>query len=337
MTDTIQTARFQFPGFTFEKQEDTSTYDVEIGVIREGGHEFVVRLLRKKEFTHLGFLISQIANRHGDPLWAFQYESFDGIGMLAKAGESTVVALLERGRTGYLKRIMPLARLYSTQPISINRMIELKKAAAAFLNRDYVLSETEMAPSRAVLRQQDEARAAADKAAAEAREKERLEKLAALMARKEVQAFTANGQRRRGLPMLKGEWQTLPDGTFVILVESIGENGAVGKPIESFRVVKQRGRNPEKGLLALVFAIPPTAKVVAPTAPKAIGTAVIMKGEEAFEVALYASLDEIRSARELGLNSGAYVAVKPKKPGKLEVYSVTRETMDVLGHFVPLE
>lgn len=81
-----------------------------------------------------------------------------------------------------------------------------------------------------------------------------------LTERKAITAFTADGKRRCGIPVLGGEWLKLRDNTAVILVESLEDL----KPIEHFFVYKRKFSNRTSETLkrsaVKVFAEDPTKK-----------------------------------------------------------------------------
>ena len=347
--------RFEFPGFVATANLDTPTHQVEVGVIEDGGSAFVLHMIRNKEYAFLNFAVAKIFDAKDKQLWTFQQAQFDGVGLLAKAGDITVIALVGKGRYGQVERVIPLHSLVASKPIGIRELIKLKVAAAEFLDRDYILSipedtidrkdkEVARLAARAAEEAAREAKApqllqeaAAQEEAKRERERIRLERIQILLARGKISGFTADGQLRSGFPVTSTEWQSCSNGVHVILVDSIGKDGTPGTMLESFKVVKEPGRNPKKGNLATVTALKPERSETPKTMVQPTGNTMIEKNDDFFEVALYASNEQIREARAQGLNGGSYVAVNSKdKDGKILVYSVHHDKVHTLGAYTPL-
>ncbi len=335
--------RFTFPGFVPVRQADTSTHEVEIGKINLNDEVFVVHMIRKAELSLEGsFLVAKIFDRtEGTCLWQFPKDSFVGLGLLAQADNEIVVALVGNGREGKVEEIIPFSFITSHQPTNIRRKIELKRLAADHLNRDYNLTSTE----RAIVkhdgtRRQEEERIERERQH-EARQKAREELITRIMGRGRVEAYTSDGRKRFGLPVLSSEWPSLSHNTFVVLVESYDEASCeMGNPIEAFQIVKEKGQNPKKGSPAPVTWKKP-ADVVRTTTisgPAPVDSVIIeTETGEAFEVAIYATMDDIRKARAGGLNSGTYVAARDKKVGeRYEVFSVHKAGVNTIGLFKPI-
>lgn len=342
--------RFEFPGFAATANQDTPTHQVEVGVIKDGNDVFVLHMIRNKEFEFLNFAVAKIFNA-GKQLWTFQQAQFDGIGLLAKAAGVTVIALVGKGKYGKVERIISLQSLVGHQPLGIRARIQLKKAAANFLDRDYILSHTEENIDRkdqevariAARAAEEEARQerlrldAAEEAARVERENLRLERIQALLARGKITGYTADGQKRFGHPVIETEWQSLSNGTYVMLVDSIDEDGTIGAMKESFQVVKERGKSPQKGSFAVVSAQKHSRTDACTITFPPIRVTMIEMSDDFFEVGLYSSMDAIRLARANGLNSGSYVAVlEQDEERKILVYSVRSDGIDTIGKFLPL-
>jgi cold shock CspA family protein len=68
----------------------------------------------------------------------------------------------------------------------------------------------------------------------------------ALLAREKVTVVTAGGANFFGIPVMESEWESVPDGTSVVLVEYFDqETGHVSRPLEYF-VVQKPGGKPAK-------------------------------------------------------------------------------------------
>lgn len=330
-------SRFNFPGFVWEKNLDTKTHEVEVGTVEEGGNVFDLEMLRNKQFANLSFMLAKVSSQ-GKKFWDFKSEGFIGIGLLAKVGEQVVIALIGKGREGRVERVIPLAYLIPNKKADLRHQAALKVGAGVFLGRKVMFSAAEEVVRKADARRAAEEAEAKRKENEKARETARKERLAKILARKEIMGFTATGQRRHGLPIVEGEWQSLEGGTHVVLVERIDEVGKIGKLLEAFQVIKERGRNPQKGFVVPVTPLPQAASEK-PTSAAAARTIVIERDGKVYEVILFSSMDDIRTARAVaGLNGGVYVAVDQKLPsGKVEVYAVHKDRIDTIGLFVPFK
>jgi hypothetical protein len=324
-----------FPGFILKSKKDTWTHEVEIGEVNSGGVRFVLEMIRNKQYPDLPFVIAKIHNTTSTLLWDFKNEGFDGVGLLAQACNEVVVALVGRGKTGKVERIIPLSKLVSTQPVDLQRAIWLKADAAKFLGRELIFSLAENIILKAEIARKEVEQEAARITAAEARAAARQELISTILKRGKLEVFTADGRRRFGLPVLEGEWTSLHDRTFVVLIDSVGEDGKIGNVIEAFQIIKERGRNPQKGSPAPVTVARPTLAQAKPGVKKA-GVTVVETEDGAFEVQLYETMDDIRQARMAGLNGGTLAAVRGKPKAKITVFSVRHDGIETVGEFVPL-
>lgn len=339
----MNTGRFTFPGFVPVRQADTSTHEVEIGKINLNDEVFIVHMIRKSGLSFEGSFLAAKIFDHTEKtcMWQFPKDSFVGLGLLAQAGSEIVVALVGNGREGKVEEIIPLSSITSHRPTNIRRRIELKRLAADYLGRNYNLSLSE----RAIVkhdgtRRQEEERAKREREY-ETRQKAREELITRIMGRGQVEAYTSDGRKRFGLPVLSSEWPSLSHNTYVVLVESYDEASCeMGNPIEAFQIVKEKGQNPKKGSPAPVTWEKPTDVVRTTTisGPTPICSVIIeTENGDAFEVAVYATMDDIRKARAGGLNSGTYVAARDKKVGeRYEVFSVRKEGVSTIGMFKPI-
>ncbi|MBP6868783.1 MAG: hypothetical protein KBC16_01600 [Candidatus Pacebacteria bacterium] len=350
-----QEARFDFPGFNLVKTQDNDRHQVEVGTIEDGDHVFTVTMIRSQQHQFLPFAISTVADKDGKKIWTFQGAKHDGVGLLAYAGDVPVIALITRGKDPIVERVIPLTSLVSNKPVGLRELIKGKMGAAIDLDCRYRLTEDEgkvvkidegrmhaemvrkdreaserrnSARDAEKIRRQEEARA---------QEAEREKRVALIMIREIVTGYTALGERRYGTPVLEAEWQSLPNGTFAILVDAIGEDGKVGKLLESFKIVKQAGRQPMK-VMTSQLAARQEGPTEIPEELQPTGTVLVEIKDDFFNVGLYASKDLINRAWKAGLNGGAYVAVDDRDAdGKLVVFTVTKETgAKKVGSFIPL-
>jgi hypothetical protein len=330
------------PGFAIEANQDTDTHYVEVGMITDGKFDFRATVIRSNKISDDGFfLISKIADEKNAELWNFKQEHFDGLGTIAKAGDAYVIALIGKGWKGKVERIVPFSTMKSHQPMDLRQKIELKKLAAEFLNRDFELSEPErliqardvVKPTAEQIEKQRElaAQIAAEEAVKkQQREAARAERVRKILAREVITGFTAEQQERYGVPVLSGEWPSLPDKTRVIIVSSYDdETATVGNLIEAFAVMKLPQKNPQKQ-----YCVPVSAEVSKPAAPVVKPkNVVIFKGEEAYEALLFPTMDDLRAAQRAGLNGGSYATVNKVVDGKVEVYAVRKDGIKTIGCF----
>ena len=332
----MNVSRFNFAGFSLVRTADTTTHEVEIGKVTMGEDSFIVHMVRKAGLSFEGnFLLSKIYNATETvEHWNFKNSRHDGLGMLARAGDELVIAFVGKGRNGEVNDVVSFASITDHKPISIERKLELKHRAAEFLGRKYSLSKVENTLHQRMLAKMREAEASAREAAAAARAEAREELRRAVAGRGKITVYTASGQQRYGYPVLENEWPSLDKSTFVVLCDSIGVDGATLKVLEAFQVVKDHGKNPTKGNPAPVSLDRPKMTALASAElPKPVGTIAVSTDNGTFEVAVYATMDDIRLARAGGLNSGSYVAALDhrKDDGRYEVLSVRKDSVSTVG------
>ncbi len=334
--------RFQFPGFTLTEAKDTTTHEVEVGRVEDGGNSFILTLIRNKSFPHLPFVVAQATDAKETFKWSFQQEQFPGVGILAKAGEQVVIALIGKGVGGKVERVLPLSWLTHRKPLGLKAKLALKHAAGVYLDKEVLVTDAEKnIVTQAELRAREAARAAAAVEAAarqtayEAREAARKERVKRILTRDGIVTFTAAGEERFGIPVLANEWQSLPAGTKVILVETFDmDTEASGTPIEAFSIIKPPASNATKGSKILVSAARPLVRDRPVAGVRSVRTVLVEMNDDVFDVALYGSMDAIRAARAAGLNSGSYAAVLPMQGvNELQVFSVHHDRIDTVGKF----
>jgi len=322
--------RFTFPGFVSTESMDSGPIQVEHGKIEEGGHMFYLRLIRHQDYSDLPFTLAEIYHQ-GKLVWNFKTAGYDGIARLAMGAQATVIALCTRGRKGKVERIVPLCSLIDSKPVGMLALATHKVAAARFLQMDYITAQIEVVMMETIRRQEADAKVLAHQT-----------RMRSILAREQVAGFTSDGVSRRGIPVLEEEWRSLGNNTWVILVDSIGEDGIVGEPLESFYVVKERSAHPRKGSCAALSTEKPlsTPSVAATlSVPNPIGAVAIQSHDmkEFFKVDLYPSMEVIRQARSAGLNGGTYVAVDERDAeGRIQVLSIHSDKIVTVGSFEPL-
>lgn len=151
-------------------------------------------------------------------------------------------------------------------------------------------------------------------------------KFRTIMARTKIEAFGADGTKYWGVPVIGDEWICLKDGTFVILTKEDDT------PIEAFMVWKHGAGNPKKSKSHEVFAKKPEETIEA----LRLIPRLSMKGETREDIPVFASVDNVRALREMGLNSGTWVAVPSSENEKhLVVHAVYHDRIDTVGVVKP--
>lgn len=345
------TQRFDFPGFSLLRQEDTDTHEVEIGQITVNDEVLVVHMLRKKGLPFKAdFLVSKVTS--GDEksmIWSFSQHRLifpvNGPAVLALSSDGEIIiAFIRSGRNGPVEEVLSIAERLAGVPLDIGQVIKLKIDAAAHLDRKYTLTKAEQTLRRHQSAQKREKEEEKRREAFERKRKARMELTARVKKRPKLHVFTNDGQHRQGLPVIDDEWRSLPPGTLVVLVESYDEEErTAGEPIEAFKVVKENGKAPKKGFPMAVSAegsTPADGCVrVTTSLPMPVDTILIDLGDSGvFDVAVYLSMEEVRRVRSAGLNGGSYVTAREKRgeDGRYEVYSVSKENIDTIGLFVPI-
>ncbi len=342
-------SRISFPGFVTIENKDTSTHYVEIGTIEVEGKTLELELLRKKDLPeHFNFVLAKISI-DDELVWSFQavagMEDFDGVGILAMAGDTPVIALVGKGREGRIEKVRTLASFVNNEPSGIRKRILLKEAAAEYLGRGFVLNDKERlvfskdeAAAREAARQRNAAEDAQRAAEVAARQAQKQAKIDRLLARDVIFGFDAQGARRRGIPVTTSEWMVLPHGTTVILVESFDEETkTVGKLLEAFKIEKPRGQGAKKVGKAVVTPQPVLRGMVSASAPKPLRTVLMEIGDDVHDVQIYPSMETVQEARKAGLNGGTFVALdRVEQNGQVQVYKVFSDRVDTVGTFLPL-
>lgn len=322
-------ARVTIEGFSLTEARDTATHEVEIGTIEDGGTTFVLEMIRSKQNSHLNFLLASVS-AGSKPIWTYRKSGWQGFGLLAMTDYGLVIACVDQKM---VTKVAPFAG-FRGQRLDLYALIGAKKQAAKFLDMGYVLTQAENTLVTRDARRIRESEAAAKQAAHEAREKAREEFVRTLLGRPRITAYTSDGRSRNGIPVLESEWQRATSGTFVILVDTIGEGGEPGNPLEAFQVQKGEGRHPTKGGKVLVTADRPALLTKEPEKAVTPLREIVVETEDGiFPALVYASMDVIREARDAGLNSGTLVTTGERlKDNRVVVYAVHHDRVDTIGH-----
>ncbi|MEK9154872.1 MAG: hypothetical protein AAB596_02290 [Patescibacteria group bacterium] len=276
-------------------------------------------------------------------LWQFKDEEFTGFAYLEEAGGIPVICLVSYAKK--LKRIIPLEDLSSLRRVkvagemqvitsrNIAEVIKLKALAAKKLKLEPEFTEAEKAISRVLLDREKEK----EEQKRKDRIKEKEERIQRILSRPQVFGYDQSGFKKYGHPVMGDEWCSLPEGTFVVLVESYNnETNECGELIEAFAVSKKNGK-PEKKNASNVQKEPVCPRTNKLTAPEAIRIAFFEIEGRLEQIAVYKDIEDVRMARQSGLNGGALVATdNPDEQGRYQIFAVGCKEIETKGHFIPL-
>ena len=340
---------FSFEGFTQLRDESTSTHDVVVGTLKTGEEVFMLHLVRNATLPFKAeFLLVEVWDRtEKKRLWRFKDIDFSGNCFLVQTDLGIAIALVGRGKQGEVERVIPFKDFSSHQPTDLRKLIGLKKAAAKALDRRYQLTETEQrlvkidqARDEELRKKRKEALEAerqAEKAAALKKRAAREARVAALKARPRVEVFAEGGKVCHGTPVTETEWQSLPHGTYVVLVQSYDdESGECGEAFEFFWIQKNGGR-PRKERLTPVSFNRSTDKASGIKLPEPVRTVLIERDGNVFEAKVFETIEVVRQAVKIGLNGGTYVTSEDRVDAdKAEIFSATSEGLKTVGNLTVL-
>lgn len=301
------------------------------------------------------YLPNKITVANGDepprPIWYFQ--AGDGTAYLRDYNGEPFIVIVNKAIG--VTQAMSLYDL-ATRPIvmmkgekvmagvDIGKVIEVKQAVAREFKMEpsFTGTETEFVTMLGQLQQQIIAEAriqAQDEARArhEDQMRKRAELRAAILKRPHVYAFTSNGVRRHGTPVVNDdEWKMLKDGTPVVLVKSY-ENGVASEVIEAFFVSKKQGGGTSKENPTPVTSNFTSSHEVA---VEVLGKKIFLLDGSPRMLDVYGNHATINQLRKCGLNSGTLVACPVENDLGLEspkftVYRVTERQSATVGVYAP--
>jgi hypothetical protein len=310
----------------------------------------VVGLFKTDKFLGADWRPCKVA-KNDTILWNWNKGQTAPAGYWGELFEETGGAVIVIRNKTVLHEVISITELSSRQPIlvagkkmfiggaSIESISELKRLVSEKLGIEprYTTEERRaLATTDEKQRKVGAMKLAKQRAIAEAGEKlkqakaaERDAKFRAIMARTKIEAFGADGTKYWGVPVVGDEWMCLKDGTFVILTKEDDT------PIEAFMVWKHGAGNPKKGKSHEVFAKNPVKTEETIEALRLIPR-LSMKGETRENIPVFASVDNVRALREMGLNSGTWVAVPSSENEKhLVVHAVYHDRIDTVGVIKP--
>lgn len=293
--------------------------------------------------------------KNGVEWWSFKgdHPGYRGLATLAAWDDELLIMLSTRFE---LDMVLPIRDLPKMQKIGgefvggrkLKELVLLKQAVAEEFSLRPIWSKRESDMLEALEKVEQEKNAEAHKAAEaqraavraeeEARREraraEREERRVRILGRKKVVGYTRSGDRRIGIPVVGGEWMCLRDGAFCISVTSYDEEtGAFGDLVESFAVLKKGGGNPSKRSVATVtMENPKSITAKGTSALKELKTVVVMVKGEPEEVIMVDSVEQVRSLRDQGLNSGTLtMCPKEGEPNRFSIYRLIDGKIESAG------
>lgn len=330
----------------------TSVGNFEVAVYEIAGLK-VETLKSKNAPEGAEFLPSKVVNAKGETLWKFDKNRYLGAYAWLREVDDDDLIIAYATRSAVYE-VIPVKDLPSMRLVkddsgrmsyeggrNSQAIVELKLIIAEDLGLEPIFSTSEALIAKLLRRRKAEARAEAEaeqkaqaQAAREARVREQQLRITRILERKPLIGFTADGQRLTGIPVVGDEYQSLPHGKWVMLVESYDEStGKAGDIIEHFVVSKTGSGRVSKAQVRVVTA----------TNPKQVQVTATKRGEQVVEidnvfhtVSLYdqAGISALHAA---GLNSATKVGLWPtNKDGTITIFEVVKKGPREIGRYKPL-
>lgn len=317
----------------------SATHEVALGLVEENGVNYAIDLVRSLRAPEGKFLAGSV-KVDAKEIWSFKKTGYNGICTVTEVGDKVIFCFLSYDKklewvvpVDYLKNLQVVEGEFITS-LNMSEVIALKRLVARKIGAEAKFSPLEAKVSAYFFKKQRDDNEALK--LEKLRRKE--EKRNKIMAREIISAYTNFGAGRFGRPVVGDEWHCLDRGTFVILVESFNEEtGECGSAIEAFAVRKGNGGKAEKENATKVTDMCPPVR--RRTEVKA-GKAVVFDIDGAFRsVPVYKTMDEIRQAREAGLNGGTFATAEDRQDDK-GCYTLFvlggSDNIKTLGSFRPL-
>lgn len=317
--------------------QDFPSHEVQIATIGQ----VTVEMLRSKKAPNGEFLPASVSYQ-GKKIWSFKSEKeagFDGIGRFTEFKGEYFIVLQDRKKK--IHKIVPVVDLPKLQSIKVagktvmiggktdQELYALKLSIADKFGVDAFITpeEEEFNAAQVKFHQaQIEAENLRNEEAQKAKEAAHFERIKGIMAREKINAFTEDGRKCFGTPVIEGEWEMLSSDTPVILVDSLESKN----PVEAFFVKRKVSGRLFKGSQKKVFAQKVSVEDAKP-AIEAEGIIRVIKEGQLMSV-LNFSTENFQLLRKTGLNSGTLVAVgQPDKSGKYTVVAMNGDTCETIG------
>lgn len=200
----------------------------------------------------------------------------------------------------------------------------LRKQVEAEASKRAEVEKARLAEERRVRMEAEESRKAAER---QRRAAEHAAKVSAILSRPNVEGFTAQGEHRRGVPVVNKEWEVLPDGKAVVEVASYDEEGP-GEVLEFFYVKKSPGGRVSKDKPTPITNHNPMRE------SSTTATEMVVEVDGNLEIIrVFRDLDAIESLRESGKLSGGVLCGVTSGADKVTVYRVSKKKTNPVGEF----
>lgn len=317
---------------------DLPNHDVKIVKIGE----VVLEMLRSKKVPNGDFLPANVKFKEKE-IWNFSWEKsagFDGIGRLHEIKGEHFIVLQDRSKR--VCKVVPVNDLPKLQPIIVAgktimiggksdmELYKLKLSISEKLNLQvFVTSDEEMLNAEMVKfhQSQMELERVQREELRRAKEAAKTERVNSIMSREKIFAFSEDGKKCFGIPVVGNEWEMLPSDTPVILVDSLESRN----PIEAFFVKKKTSGRLFKGSPKKVSAHKSSPETAAPVI-EAEGIIRVIKDGQLLKMPNFTT-ENFQRLRKTGLNSGTLVAVGQPEEGRYTVIAMKGEICETVGQF----
>lgn len=313
----------------------------EVEIVKTG--EVVLEMIRSKKVSNGEFLPAN-AKFQEKEVWNFSREKeagFDGIGRLFKLEGEYFIILQDRKKR--ICKVISVNDLPKLQPISVGgktimiggksdmELYKLKLNIAEKLNLQvFVTSDEEMLNAEMVKfhQSQMELERVQREELRRAKEAAKTERVNSIMSREKIFAFSEDGKKCLGIPVVGNEWEMLPSDTPVILVDSLESRN----PVEAFFVKKKTSGRLFKGSPKKVSAHKSSPETADPVI-EAEGIIRVIKDGQLLQMPNFTT-ENFQRLRKTGLNSGTLVAVgQPDEEGRYTVIAMKGSVCETVGQF----
>lgn len=307
--------------------------------------DIVMELLKSKNAPkYAQFLPANVTDLHGKRLWDFKAEEFNGFGKIFVLDEEYYIYLEDR--QGVIHRVIPVSDLPKLQKVKLGEKIitlggtspenilKIKIQISECLGCKYVATaeeETLLKEMKKLRQAEAEKERLRKEEEISLKEQARAQRIAEIMRREKMTAYTNEGKPRYGIPIIGDEWMMLPDNTAVIVVSDLEEKN----PSEAFFVKKNAGGRLSKGSPKEVSSKKPAVnnklKEESPVIEASGIIQVVIDGQ--VRQILNFSKENFNLLRATGLNSGTMVAVGEPKNGKYTIVKMKGNECLTIGEF----
>ncbi len=300
--------------------------------------DVVVGLFRSHKYTgpvDQGFRPFEV-KKNGMVVWSYKTAAGPGqIADIVKYGvDDYVIYTADRNAVYSTLRLGSLAHATSAKlgdgilligGDTPEQVLDAKMAVATELGLDFWFSDEErviVEKRRQAVSAERQAETTAKNAAKEEARRKREEFRQEVLARKNVEAWGADGKHFFGTPVSNDdEWKCLPDGRYCILLKD-------GQPSEAF-IVSKANSAVKKVRPTEVSGDKPKTTKNEPVAALFVQT--VMLKEQSRSVPFFSSLEDVKRLQAAGLNGGTWVGVASGDGSELTVYTVKAKDIETVG------